>query len=122
MILCICSSSGPTLNSPSKVLYVGSSTTGVHKRIKQHIGDGSKGTYALHLSHWFDGKYSITIKQYDKPREVIQIIEDDLSDFLGGNEDRGAGLRRRENPWSPAGRTRRRFRRRPRLSATLDGS
>lgn len=72
----------PALNSPSKVLYVGSSTTGVYKRIKQHIGDGPKGTYALHLSHWFEGKYDITIKLYDKTREVIQIIEDDLSDKL----------------------------------------
>jgi len=64
-------------------MYVGSSTTGVDKRIKQHIGDGPKGTYALHLRHWFDGEYTVTIKQYDnKLREVIQVIEDDLSDQL----------------------------------------
>lgn len=72
----------PALNSPSLVMYVGSSTTGVYKRIKQHMGDGPKGTYALHLKHWFDGEYTITIKEYDKSREVIQIIEDDLSNQL----------------------------------------
>lgn len=72
----------PALNSPSKTMYVGSSTTGVKNRIKQHIGDGHKSTYSLHLKHWFDGKYKITIKEFDKTREVIQIIEDDISDRL----------------------------------------
>ena len=70
------------LNSPSKIIYVGSSTTGVRKRIQQHIGDGHKSTYSMHLSHWFNGRYKITIKEYDVPKEVLQIIEDDLSDFL----------------------------------------
>ena len=70
------------LNAPSKVLYVGSSTTGVRKRIEQHMGQGNKGTYALHLSHWFSGKYKVTVKQYDVTDEVLQIIEDDLSDSL----------------------------------------
>lgn len=70
------------LNAPSSVLYVGSSTTGVRKRIEQHLGLGNKGTYALHLSHWFRGKYKITVRQYDVSVEVLQIIEDDLSDSL----------------------------------------
>ena len=70
------------LNSPSKVMYVGSSTTGVKKRIEQHLGDGNKGTYSLHLKHWFKGKHKITVKQYDETRNVLQIIEDDLSDKL----------------------------------------
>lgn len=70
------------LNSPSNIMYVGSSTTGVRKRIEQHIGDGHKGTYALHLSHWFKGNQKITIKQYDEKKNVLQIIEDDLSDKL----------------------------------------
>ena len=70
------------LNSPSNVMYVGSSTTGVRKRIEQHIGDGHKDTYALHLKHWFKGKCKITIKQYDEIKDVLQIIEDDLSDKL----------------------------------------
>jgi len=70
------------LNAPSQVMYVGSSTTGVRKRIEQHLGDGHIGTYALHLSHWFNGKMKITIKQYDVTKEVLQIIEDNLSDKL----------------------------------------
>lgn len=67
------------LNAPSNVMYVGSSTTGVKKRISQHIGHGNKDTYALHLSHWFDGDYKVIVKQYDVTDEVLQIIEDDLS-------------------------------------------
>jgi len=92
----------PKLNSPSKVMYVGSSTTGLYKRIKQHIGDGYEGTYALHLKYWFNkeenqimkNEYEIMIKEYDEtvPREVIQLIEDSRSydlkpafGKLGGN-------------------------------------
>ncbi len=70
------------LNSPSKVMYVGSSTTCVRKRIEQHKGEGYAGTYALHLKHWFQSRYQITIKQYSETKEVLQIIEDDLSDKL----------------------------------------
>lgn len=70
-------------NMPSEIMYVGSSTTGVYNRIKQHKGEGYKGTYALHLSHWFKkGNYQITIMEYDEPIEVIQLIEDNLSDQL----------------------------------------
>ena len=72
----------PKPNTPSQVLYVGSSTTGVKKRIEQHMGHGHKDTYALHLCHWFSGKYKLTVKQYDVTNEVLQIIEDDLSDSL----------------------------------------
>ncbi len=72
----------PALNAPAKVMYVGSSTTNIKSRIKQHLGDGNKGTYALHLKHWFDGDYKITIKEFDKTRDVLQIIEDDISDRL----------------------------------------
>jgi len=67
------------LNAPCQVMYVGSSTTGVKKRIEQHLGRGNKGTYALHLEHWFQGTHKIMVKQYDVPKEVLQIIEDDLS-------------------------------------------
>ena len=70
------------LNSPSNIMYVGSSTTSLKNRIKQHMGKGYEGTYALHLSHWFKGNYKITIKEYDVERDVLQIIEDDLSDRL----------------------------------------
>jgi len=70
------------LNAASQIMYVGSSTTGVKKRIEQHLGHGHKGTYALHLKYWFTGNYKITIMQYEVPKEVLQIIEDDLSDKL----------------------------------------
>jgi hypothetical protein len=69
----------PKLNAPSPVMYVGSSTTGIKKRIEQHLGDGPEKTYALHLKHWFKGKHRITIKVFDEPLEVLQIIEDALS-------------------------------------------
>jgi hypothetical protein len=72
----------PKLNAPSPVMYVGSSTTGIRRRIEQHLGDGPKGTYALHLKHWFEGKHKITVKVFDEPIEVIQIIEDALSHDL----------------------------------------
>jgi len=70
------------LNSPSKVMYVGSSITGVKKRIEQHLGNGHKETYSLHLKYWFNGDYKITIKQYSETARVLQIIEDSLSDQL----------------------------------------
>ena len=74
----------PKLNKASSILYVGSSTTGLKKRIKEHLGDGSKSTYSLQLEHWFNGNSKITIKVYDNEisREVIQIIEDNLSHQL----------------------------------------
>ena len=72
----------PALNQPSHVMYVGSSTTGLKNRIKQHIGSGAKQTYSLHLSEWFHDDYMITIKEYYCSREIIQIIEDELSDRL----------------------------------------
>ena len=71
------------LNEPSKVLYVGSSTTGIRNRIQGHLGNGPKGTYALQLKHWFIGQYKIVIRDYGEiDREIIQLIEDDLADSL----------------------------------------
>ena len=70
------------LNSPSKTMYVGSSTSGVKKRIEQHQGLSSHSTYSLHLKYWFKGELKIIIKLYDEDRDVLQIIEDDLSDQL----------------------------------------
>ena len=71
----------PALNSPSQVLYVGSSRTGIVNRLMQHKGNGTSKTYALQLDHWFMGQYKITIKEYEEASEV-QIIEDALSDIL----------------------------------------
>lgn len=69
----------PKLNEPSMVMYVGSSSTGVKSRIEQHIGNGYKSTFALHLSHWFTGRYKITVKHYDVSNEILQILEDAIS-------------------------------------------
>ena len=66
-------------NAPSSVLYVGSSTTGLGKRISEHLGKGNSKTYALHLEHWCKEKYRITIKVYDVAADVLQIVEDALS-------------------------------------------
>lgn len=70
------------LNAPSKVLYVGSSNANIRRRISQHLGNGNPSTYALHLSHWFRGQTLITIKVYDQPREILQLLEDALSEEL----------------------------------------
>ena len=70
------------LNSPTSILYVGSSRTGLKKRIDQHMGLGHPKTYALQLKHWFTGKWKITVWQYDVSAQVLQILEDDLSDRL----------------------------------------
>ena len=67
------------LNQPNNYLYVGSSSTGVKNRLNQHLNKGPKGTYALHMSKWFKGKYKVTILEYDVEREVLQIIEDSIS-------------------------------------------
>lgn len=67
------------LNALSNVMYVGSSSTGIKNRLEQHFGKGPKGTSALHLNQWFKGQYKITIKVYDVPNEVLQIIEDSLA-------------------------------------------
>ena len=79
-------------NKPCNVMYVGSSITGLKTRIRQHMGCLSPNTYSLHLKHWFKGEYCITYKEFDVSKQVLQIIEDDLSyelspafGKLGGN-------------------------------------
>ena len=73
----------PKINDPSCVLYVGSSTTGLKTRIKQHMGWGTPKTYALHLAHWFDhGRYEIEISTYDVDAKILLLIEDALADKL----------------------------------------
>lgn len=65
---------------PSETLYVGSSTTGLLKRLKQHIEQCHKDTYALRLNDWFTGEYEIEIRVYHGiERNVLQLIEDNLA-------------------------------------------
>ena len=71
------------LNAPCSTLYVGSSTTGVKARIRQHLGDGYKGTSALHLQEWCKDDYKIRVLVYPNvKREVLQIVEDSTSHEL----------------------------------------
>lgn len=72
----------PKPNQPSSVLYVGSSTTNLKRRLKQHQGDGPKDTYALNLNCWFKGRYRILIKEYQVSSSILQILEDNLSSQL----------------------------------------
>lgn len=69
----------PKINSPSEILYVGSSTTGLKARLYQHTTHSHNATYALRLNEWFSGNYEIEIRLYNETNEVLQLIEDDLS-------------------------------------------
>lgn len=71
-------------NSPSKTLYVGSSTKkGLRARIRQHLGAGHRSTSALHLSEWCKNPYQIRVLDYPSiPRPVLQIVEDALAHEL----------------------------------------
>ena len=69
----------PKLNSPSDILYVWSSTTNLKKRLNEHLGNWHKETYALNLKHWFNGQVEIEIHEYNIEKEILQLIEDDLS-------------------------------------------
>lgn len=70
------------LNPASALLYVGSSSDLV-SRIKQHLGFGSKGTYAMQLCHWLpdiEGSLRIQAWRFSKEIDgtVVQAIEDGL--------------------------------------------
>jgi hypothetical protein len=51
-----------------KVLYIGSSENGIEKRLKEHLGFGSKSTYSMQLHHWIESiapnGLTITINLY----------------------------------------------------------
>ncbi|ANI04237.1 hypothetical protein A210_16790 [Pseudomonas putida SJTE-1] len=70
------------VNAASALLYVGSSTD-LHSRIKQHLGFGNKGTYAMQLCHWLpelEGALNIQAWRFAQnvDNSVIQAIEDGL--------------------------------------------
>jgi hypothetical protein len=61
-------------------LYVGSSSTKLKARIRNHLGYGSVKTYALHLKYWFpDIDNLIKI-------EIIKITETDMETLLNFEE------------------------------------
>jgi hypothetical protein len=72
----------PKANRKSNILYVGSSSTDLKKRISEHRGERSEHTYALQLGHWFKGKYRIHVRQYAVSKLALQIIEDSISEHL----------------------------------------
>lgn len=74
------------LNTKSSCLYVGSSK-GLILRIKQHLGFGPKGTYAMHLCHWCENLHlEITLKIYGFDKGIgsktFQAFEDGVWNSL----------------------------------------
>lgn len=45
----------------------------------QHLKEGPKYTYALHMAHWFKVKVITKILEYNVKLPVLQIIEDSIS-------------------------------------------
>ncbi|MDQ8923106.1 hypothetical protein RFH61_14350 [Acinetobacter baumannii] len=65
------------LNSPSKVLYVGSCIGLLRTRLNNHLFAASRSTYALRLNEWFDDrKYQIDIEVFEVKKEILQLIEE----------------------------------------------
>lgn len=72
----------PRLNAQGNCFYVGSSRS-VAVRLKEHLGFGASGTYALQLVHWaapLSLRLDFVCAKYpeDTPVEVIQTLEDTL--------------------------------------------
>lgn len=72
----------PRRNSPGPCLYVGGSLS-MGKRLREHLGYGSAGTYALQLTHWatpLSLQLDFVCARYSKdtPPDVIQALEDML--------------------------------------------
>lgn len=70
------------LNRPSKCMYVGSSKK-INQRLKEHLGFGAKGTYALQLAYWANQlplEFELECAKYSPgiAAEVIQALEDTL--------------------------------------------
>ncbi len=72
----------PRVNAPGPCFYVGSSRA-IAGRLKDHLGYGPRGTYALHLVHWarpLGLALDLVCAAYaqDTPAEVLQALEDML--------------------------------------------
>lgn len=75
----------------SNVLYVGSIKENIHKRIKEHIGFGSKATYAMHLKHWAPKElklnfYYIKIENPDLSYDIEAALAEYLNLLIGKRE------------------------------------
>jgi hypothetical protein len=74
------------LNKESEWLYVGSSKI-IYQRLKEHLGFGSKQTYALHLMHWarsLDLEIKFECAKYPPgtSKIALQALEDTLWEEL----------------------------------------
>jgi hypothetical protein len=74
------------LNRESYCLYVGSSND-IVPRIRQHLGFGPKGTFAMQLCHWCENtKLDLTLKIYSFANSIeekaFQSFEDGVWDSL----------------------------------------
>lgn len=75
------------LNTQSSCFYVGSSYD-FQKRCKEHMGFGTKSTYALQLAHWAQGFPSLRLRldyaqyQVGTGQDILQALEDTLWDNL----------------------------------------
>ena len=67
----------------SDILYIGSSKN-LRARLKQHLGDGPLGTYAMHMKHWINGinlKIEFTYHRFSSLSDrALQALEDGLWD------------------------------------------
>ncbi len=76
----------PRINKPieTDVMYVGSSSTDLKKRLKEHLKSGHEKTSSLHMETWeeeYRRNIVVEVRYYeeDLSRNVLQIIEDGLS-------------------------------------------
>lgn len=80
-------------NIDSEVLYVGSSTTNFHNRLKNHFGILQDRVYSLHLNKWSQNLiYKITLNTYEIEsktnkekifeRAIVEIVEQQIWDRL----------------------------------------
>jgi len=60
----------------NKILYIGKSSTGFHKRLKDHLGLSSASTYSLQLKTWLFNFASLE-DGFDK-NEILELIESSL--------------------------------------------
>jgi len=58
-------------NSESNILYVGSKRKAIKDRIKQHLGYGPAGTYAMHLTFWFPADIKLKL-------HIVEIENEDI--------------------------------------------
>ena len=76
----------------NKILYIGKSSTGFHKRLKDHLGLSSASTYSLQLKTWLEDENLMKVKLelyylpfnfasledgFDK-NEILELIESSL--------------------------------------------